>query len=237
MIKFLLFNRIVKFFYGIVLVPFCFVLLKVLVYVVSNIEFRDKLVIFFFAGMGSYLLLHLFFYKPIKMYVIGHELVHVLSSYLCGAKVRKLKIGKFSGYVSVNKINTFTALSPYFIPFYSLTISILWVVFRYILGMKIPVDIFVFLLGFSIMFHLVLTFHAVSIGQSDFRIGGWLFSLVIIFIVNCLILVFLLYFLFPSRLNFYQLKNYFLSTLDTTYKFFYFKFKNLIPFFVKSESK
>ncbi|MCX7641012.1 MAG: hypothetical protein N2Z20_00035 [Elusimicrobiales bacterium] len=237
MIKFFLHNKLVKFFYAIFLLPLCFTLLKTLIYVITNVEFQDKLVVAFFIGMGSYVVFHLVFYKPIKFYVLGHELVHVLSTYLCGGKIKNIKISNFYGCVNVNKVNTFIALSPYFVPFYSIIITLLWIICRYLLKLKIPTEVFMFLLGFSIMFHLILTIYAIYVGQTDFRISGWLFSIVVILIVNCLILIFLFTFIFSSKIKINELKDYFFGVLVSTYKFFYFKLKLLLSSFLKNFNK
>lgn len=233
MFKFLFYNRIVKFFYAVILLPLCFVLFKTLVYVVSNVEFKDKLVVYFFVGMGSYTLFHLLLYKPIKIYIIGHEFVHILSTYLCGGKVKKVKIGGLYGSVNVDKVNTFIALSPYFIPFYSVVIVLLWIISKYLLKLKLPTEIFIFLLGFTIMFHLVLTLYAIYLGQKDFEISGWLFSIVVIVIMNCLILIFLFAFIFSSKIALNDIKSYFIKNLLSSYKFIYLKSKDLFNYFKK----
>lgn len=119
-------SKFFKFFYGIVLLPFCYSLFLVLFFVLKNIETTNKVFLFFLGGCFFYLVLHLFFYKPIKMYVFGHELVHALSAWLCGGKVGKMKLKNSSGEVSVSKVNTFIALSPYFVPIYSLFLVVLW---------------------------------------------------------------------------------------------------------------
>lgn len=230
-------SKIIKFFYALFLLPLCLVLLKTLIYVVTNVEFKDKLVVSFFIGMGSYIVFHFLLYKPIKIYIIGHELVHVLSTYLCGGKVKKMKIRGLHGSVNVDKVNTFIALSPYFIPFYSVIVAFLWLVFRHLLKLNIPTEVFVFLLGFTMMFHLVLTLYAIYLGQTDFEICGWLFSMVVILIANSLILIFLFTFIFSSKLKFYDVKDYFLKNLFCFYKFIYLKSKDFLVFVYKNFSE
>lgn len=228
MFKFILYNKAVKFFYALALLPLCFAIFKTLTYVVTNVDFKDKLVIFFFLGMGVYVIFHILLYKPIKIYILGHELVHILSAYLCGGRVKKMKIGESYGSVNVDKVNTFIALSPYFIPFYSLIVALLWLVVKYLVRLNIPTEIFVFLLGFTIMFHLVLTLYAIYLGQTDFEVSGWFFSIVVIIIVNCLILIFLFTFIFSSKLKFIDIREYFVKNLISSYKFIYFKFRDLV---------
>ncbi|MFN3550413.1 MAG: hypothetical protein ACK4WJ_01170 [Endomicrobiia bacterium] len=218
MIKFFLTNKIIKFFYGIALLPLCYVFFQTLIFVIKNIEFSNSIVKSFFIGCGSYLVIHILLYKPLKLYVIGHELVHAISGYLCGANVKNVKVAKSYGLVNVDKINTFIALSPYFVPFYSLIIIILWVIVKYFIKLDIPIEYFMFFLGLTITFHLVLTIYAVSLGQQDLKISGWLFSIVIIFIINCLILILLFIFLFPSKIKFLDVKDHFLNYLFLSYR-------------------
>lgn len=234
MIKFLLYNKVVKFFYGILLLPLCYGLFRTLLYVIVNIEFSNKLVYAFLSGAGLYLILHFVLYKPIRIYVIGHELVHAISAYICGGKVKKLRIGSSYGSVNVDKVNTFIALSPYFVPFYSLIVMIIWILVKYLFKLNVPIEILTFLLGFTIMFHIVLTLYAIYIGQQDFKISGWLFSIVLIFIINCLILISIFLILFPSKLNFSGVREFFLGLTVQTYKFCYNKILEIIKFVVQT---
>ncbi len=232
MIKFFLNNKIFKFFYGIILLPLCYVFFQTFIFVIKNIEFSNNIVKSFFLGSISYLVIHIILYKPLKLYIIGHELVHAISAYLCGANVKNVKFAKSYGSVNVDKINTFIALSPYFVPFYSLIIITLWIILKHFIKINIPIKYFMFFLGLSITFHLVLTIYAIYLGQQDFKISGWLFSVVIIFIINCLILILLFIFLFPSKVKFLDIKNYFLDTFFITYKICYTELSNFIKLLI-----
>jgi len=233
MIKFLLNNKIVKFFYGILLLPLCYSVFLTFIYIVKNIEFSYNPVKLFLFGAGSYLILHILLYKPIKIYIIGHELVHAISAYLCGAGVKNLKIGKSYGSVNVDKVNTFIALSPYFIPFYSIIVIFIWLLIKYLFKLNVPIEIFMFLLGFTIMFHLLLTIYAISLGQQDLKVSGWLFSVILIFIINCVILIILLITLFPLKTKIVEFKNYFLSLTFNTYKVCFEKILQIIKYSIK----
>lgn len=230
MIKFLLSNKIIKFFYGVILLPLCYVIFHTLIFVIKNIEFSNYIVKPFFIGCGTYLVIHILLYKPIKLYVIGHELAHVISAYLCGANVKNIKVGSSYGRVNVDKVNTFIALSPYFVPFYSLIVIILWGIIKYLFKVNIYVGYFMFFLGLTIMFHFVLTIYALSLGQQDLKISGWLFSVVVIFIVNCLILILLFMFLFPSKIKFIDIKNYFFNLTFISYKFCFKQISDFVKF-------
>ena len=233
MINFFLNNKIIKFFYGILLLPLCYSIFLTLIYVIKNIEFNSNPVKFFLFGASSYLILHILLYKPIKVYIIGHELIHAISAYLCGASVKNLKIGKSYGSVNVEKINTFIALSPYFVPFYSIVVIFIWLLTKYLFKLNVSAEIFMFFLGFTIMFHLLLTIYAISLGQQDLKVSGWLFSVVVIFIINCLILIVLLVALFPLKTKIDEFKDYFLNFTSDIYKICFEKILQIVKYFIK----
>ncbi len=233
----ILFHKITKFFYAIILLPFCYTSFLMLIYVLKNIEYSNSKVYPFFLGAGCYLVVHFLLYKPIKIYVIGHELMHALSAKLCGAQVRRIKVNKFSGTVDVSKVNTFIALSPYFVPLYSIVIGIIWLIVRYVFKLNVRIEIFMFLLGFSLMFHLVLTIFAVSVGQQDFKISGWLFSIVVIFIVNCIFLITLLLVLLPNKIGYMEAVKKFFNLNIEIYKVSFTKSQQIIKYIINTIQK
>jgi hypothetical protein len=230
MIKLLVYNKIIKFFYALLLIPFCYSLFLTLIYIIKNIQLSNKLVQYFILGAGGYLCLHFLFYKPMILYVIGHEFIHMISTYICGGKVKKVKIGTSYGSVNVNKVNTFIALSPYFVPLYTIIVTLLWVILKYIIKINLSIEILSFFIGFTIMFHLLLTMYAIYIGQQDFKISGWLFSIIIIFIINCLILIFLFILLFLPKIQISQIKDFFLLNTKNAYIICYQKVIKFIKY-------
>jgi hypothetical protein len=221
MIKFLIHNKVMKFFYALLLLPCCYSLFYTLIYVIKSIQLNNCLVQYFLLGVVGYLLLHFLLYKPIKLYVIGHELVHMLSAYLCGSTVKKVKITSSYGSVYVDKVNTFIALSPYFVPFYTIIVVFLWALVKYIVKINFSTEILSFFIGFTITFHLLLTIYAIYLGQQDFKISGWLFSIVVVFMINCLILIFLFVILFLPTSQIHQIKNFFVINTKYAYYFCY----------------
>src|ERR1035437_2598293 len=73
----------------------------------------------FWLGLGVYFLFQLIFAKPLRTYVFGHELTHALAGILCGAKVKNFNVAATGGSVCLTKTNIWIALSPYFVPIYT----------------------------------------------------------------------------------------------------------------------
>lgn len=143
------------------------------------------------AGAAAYLALDIFIAKPMWMYVFGHELTHAISGIATGAKIHSFKASAKGGEVQMSKSNALVALAPYVFPIYGIVIVAAYALLkRWWAGPELSV-VFQFLLGFSIAFHLVLTFHAVHTRQPDLKVLGLFLSIVVIGLSNLLILGFL----------------------------------------------
>ncbi|MBU0951683.1 MAG: M50 family metallopeptidase [Elusimicrobia bacterium] len=144
---------------------------------------------YFICGAISYIFLQLIFFRPLRIYVFGHEFAHAIAGWLTGARVKTFKIKKSSGSVSLTKINIFIALAPYFIPIYSIVLILFYALFNICTKNVYNVNhYFQFLLGITISFHVALTVFAINQGQSDLEKYGVIYSLLLIFVSNCLIL-------------------------------------------------
>jgi hypothetical protein len=144
--------------------------------------------VFYAVGIGSYALVEAVFFKPMWMYVFGHELTHALSGLLSGAKVHSFKASSKGGEVRLSKSNAFIALSPYVVPIYMGFVVILYAIIRHWWNTPELTKGFQFLLGFTLAFHASLTFHAVHGKQPDLKIMGLFLSVVLITLGNLLIL-------------------------------------------------
>lgn len=160
---------------------------------------------YFLIGFFAYTILHFFFYKPLRFYVLCHELTHAISTIISGGKVKSLKIGKDSGKITVTKSNLFVTISPYFIPIIPIFIAVIWFMISIILpGLKEYRGIFYFLFGFFLSFHLLLTIYVISKGQPDLNINSFLYSLTFVIFGNCLIITLFFSLLFSKNISFLQ---------------------------------
>ena len=147
--------------------------------------------------------------------MVGHELTHALSVWLCGGRVKKLKVNAKGGYVVVSKTNTLITLSPYFFPFY----AGLWVLGygtgNTIFGWEAGRAWFHFGLGIAYAFHLSLTAYILRVRQPDLAAEGWVFSAMIIWLGNILVLLLAV----PLLTRVVTLSTVFSWSLDRTGRF------------------
>ncbi len=143
---------------------------------------------YFFLGAAIYLLIHLFFHEPIVAYVTGHELTHALWGFLFGAKIKKMKVGKSGGSVTMTKSNFLVSLAPYVFPIYTFLIMGIYFIIRFFWPEAGFTSVTVFLIGFTLSFHVVLSLYAVRIRQSDLKPVGFLLSTVLIYLANLFVL-------------------------------------------------
>lgn len=125
------------------------------------------------------------------MYVLGHELTHAIFVFLFRGRVTDFHVSAEGGYITTNKSNLLIALSPYFVPFWSLVIALVYVIAR--LSVADPprgLDLALYgSLGFTWTFHMAWTLWMLPRDQPDLRENGTLLSLVVIYLANIVLLV------------------------------------------------
>lgn len=120
------------------------------------------------------------------LYVLGHELTHVLFIYLSFGKVSGFSVGLDGGYVVTNKSNVLIALSPYFVPFWSLVYGLILSPVYYFLS----IDQYLFrnilfaCIGSTWTFHLLFTCWMIPRDQPDLKENETFFSLMLIILAN-----------------------------------------------------
>ncbi len=141
---------------------------------------------YFGWGMAGYAVLHLLFYKPAYMYVLGHEAVHAGMAWIFGGKIKSFKVSEEGGSVGTDKTNFVIELAPYFIPIYTTIIAVIYFIVSQ--SYKINGAIFLFLIGFTLAFHLVSTVEIMKIKQPDIIKSGYVFSIVMVYIINIIVI-------------------------------------------------
>ncbi len=139
----------------------------------------------FISGLGKTVFLYL--------YVLGHELTHAVFVWAFRGKVTDFHVSVDGGYITTNKTNLVIALSPYFVPFWSVVGAIFYGVLRASTDLRPGWDLaFYGLMGVTWTFHMVWTLWMIPRDQPDLKENGTLLSLVIIYLANLLVLVLLL---------------------------------------------
>ena len=126
--------------------------------------------------------------RPIRTYVIAHELTHALWALLMGGRIGKMKIGKTGGHVELTKTNFIITLAPYFFPFY----TVLVIAGYYLSGIWLDVEAYrlgwLAAVGFTWSFHITFTLQMLSEHQPDIEEHGRIFSYLVIYIMNLLVI-------------------------------------------------
>ena len=134
------------------------------------------------------------------VYVFAHEMTHVAFSYLTGGEARDdLHVTSSGGCVTPYKANFLVTLSPYFFPAYTIVVVgtfgmaslLIDLNLEIILGVRL-VDVVYLFVGMTMAMHLLFTVYMLLRGQSDVTMQGWIFSLLVIFQVNVLVVAALL---------------------------------------------
>jgi hypothetical protein len=127
------------------------------------------------------------------LYVLGHELTHAVFVVLHRGRVTDFHVSTAGGYITTNKTNLVIALSPYFVPFWSVIAASLYSLLKCVCGLSQEWDRLLFaVLGLTWTFHMVWTLWMIPRDQPDLKENGTFLSLVIIYLANLLVLAGLL---------------------------------------------
>ena len=179
----------VKFIIAILLLPVCVAAGQTLWMVMNQCGGADTTLIPIAAGAACWLVIFVLLPKPMWIYVVGHELTHAIWVWLFGGSVKKFKATSNGGHVIVDKNNFLISLSPYFFPFYAVLVVLIFLVGHLIWNWKNFFVWFHLLVGAAYAFHVTLTATILRTEQSDITSQGYVFSMVVIFLGNVLVLL------------------------------------------------
>lgn len=144
----------------------------------------DRNTAWFVGGFLLWLLLFFAYPRPIRTYVLGHELTHALWGLIMGARVSKLRVSKKGGSVTLDKTNLWITLAPYFFPFYTALALGAYLLAGLAWDMTLYRPFWYGLFGLTWAFHLTFTIIILQIRQPDIHEHGRLFSYVLIYCIN-----------------------------------------------------
>ena len=198
--------RVLKFVAGVLAVPVMFAVTAAFYANIIQVQEIAGILRYFVWGIVSYVVLHLLFYKPTYVYVVGHEAVHAAMAWVMGGTINSFKASEEGGSVSTDKSNTAIELGPYFVPIYAIVIMAIYFVVSY--SYKINGAVFFYLIGFALALHIVMTIEVMKIRQPDIVKSGYFFSIVLVYVLNIMIIAVLFSLLFKS----FSAKRFFLDT-------------------------
>jgi hypothetical protein len=180
----------VKMLLGILLLPVCLGTAQALWKVLFASAAADRVWLPMLAGAACWVVIFLLLPKPMWIYVFGHELTHAVWTWIFGGRVKRFQAASHGGQVITTKSNFIIALAPYFFPLYAVLVvavffigDLLWQWRRGYLAW------FHLLLGAAYAFHVTLTWEILKSRQTDITSQGRLFSGVVIFLGNAMVLV------------------------------------------------
>ena len=204
-------GRIAKFLVSILAIPFVISASYSLYYQISKIYSVDSNQWFFLLGIIVYLIIHTVLFKPNVVYIFGHELTHALAMFISAGKVKSFKVSKKGGEVKGTKSNIFISLAPYFFPTYTLIVILLWYVGRQFWDIRDYLGVFLFSVGLTLTFHFVMTVEFLKTKQPDLIKSGYMFSIVLIYLINLSIAALILNFVFAD----FSFKAYALTAYES----------------------
>lgn len=190
---------IIKFILGICLLPFVYSVSVSFLKEFSLIEMASQN--YFWAGLICFIIIYLFIYEPAVIYRKGHRLLEIIFSF-------------FAPLVKV---------APYVLPIYAIVIFIAYLLSSSIFKSKEFFGSFLFLFGFSLTLHLILSAKLVRSKQNDFLKANYIFGFSLIYIINIMLLSFSLNLIFKE----FSFVNFFNSSFSVAKNIFYAVFKQL----------
>ena len=140
---------------------------------------------------------------PAIAYVAVHETTHALCGLLSGARVTRLRVAEEEGSVAVSRPNALNLLAPYFFPLPCVALLLLFGLVSLAVGMVgTPAgSVAAGICGAAWGFHLCFTVNALLQRQTDLDAYGFLFSFVLVLLLNELFLFFAFVAHSPARLG------------------------------------
>jgi len=165
---------ITKFILGILLLPFVY---STTISFLSQFDLIDKsLQSYFWSGVIAFLIVYLFVWEPAKIYAKGQRILELVFRF-------------FAPLVRV---------APYVLPVYFILISVGFLLFSLAVKTEEFSSSGIFLFGFSLSLHLVFSAKTMRSRQGDFLKANYIFGFSLVYIINLIILAFVLNLIFAN---------------------------------------
>ena len=203
-------QRCVRYVLGLLLLPFCWVTTWAFLSQFSRATVEQGFwhsTQFWYFATGVIVMLGWFWSKLgqrffLYFYVLVHELTHAIFVKCFRGKVLDIHWSSSGGYVTTDKTNWLIALSPYFIPFWSTLLVLIYMAGKVFVEVTpLGNQVFYGAMGASWAFHLAWTLWMIPRDQPDLKDNGTFLSLVLIYFGNLAVLIGLLCLAAPSPLE------------------------------------
>ena len=141
------------------------------------------------GGIAAFALAWTVLGRPVKAYVLGHELTHAIWGLMFGAIPSDLRVGEGGGSVRLTKSNMLITLAPYFFPFYTFVVIVCALVTLLFVQPLPFLPAWMFLVGFTWAFHVLFTLETLGRRQPDVKLYGRVFSWTFILVANVLVVI------------------------------------------------
>lgn len=181
--------RIIRFLIGVILLPVCWVATIVVINLTRLIqpESTDMVppsALALGGGFALWVFIFLVMPRPVRTYILAHELTHALWGVWRGASVKSMKITRDQGSVTLSKSDFLITLAPYFFPLYTVIVIITYYVLSLFFELERYELYWLGLVGLTWGFHFSFTITTLLQHQSDIRAYGHMFSYAIIYLFN-----------------------------------------------------
>jgi hypothetical protein len=149
-------------------------------------QWRQSWFVSFGAGFITWVLIFVLLPRTLWLYVLGHEFTHALAAMLAGGKVSGFKVSAKGGHVVTDRVNWWITLAPYFVPLYALIWMGLWLSINFYYPLRAWQPLLYFGLGLFWCFHLTFTMSMIHRQQTDLSSQGYIFSGIVILMINLL---------------------------------------------------
>jgi hypothetical protein len=191
-----MFAKFLKFLIALALVPFVAAEIRTFIDLVPKGQWGEAWVLSLAVSLGAgfvvWFLIFMFLPRTMWLYVLGHEFTHALFAMMAGGKVSAFKVTSKGGHILTDKVSWWIALSPYFVPIYALIWIGLWLTVNFYYPLRAWQPLLYFGLGFFWCFHITFTVSMLHPRQTDLSGEGYIFSGVVIALMNLITVLFLL---------------------------------------------
>lgn len=181
--------RIIRFLTGLLLLPVCWIVTLAVVELIKMVQPSSTAAIPQSAGalgggFAFWIALFVLLPRPVRTYVLAHELTHALWAVMRGARVKNIRISREQGSVTVSKTDFLITLAPYFFPLYTVIVIAAYYFMSIFMDMQ-PYELYwLGMVGLTWGFHFSFTIVTLLQYQSDIRECGRLFSYTVIYLFN-----------------------------------------------------